>query len=513
MSGDVKKQQPVILRLDDQDNVAVVLRGLAPKAVIGKEGVVCREEIRAGHKVAMSEIKPKEPIRKYGQIIGFATKTIRPGEWVHDHNMAMGDFIREYAIGKEAQPVHIVPKGDRPTFHGIIREDGRIATRNYIGVLSTVNCSASVSRFIADAVSSDFLAKFPNVDGIVSLGHGSGCSMVPDGEGFQLLQRTLAGYARHPNFAGLLLVGLGCEVNQLDCLIDNMNLKTGPLLQGLEIQGTLGTRDAVSLGIEAIQEMLPSADRVKREPVPVSHIVLGLECGGSDAYSGITANPALGAAVDLVVSCGGTAILSETPEIYGAEHLLTRRAVSGEVGKKLIGRIQWWEGYTSRYGGEIDNNPTPGNKVGGLTTILEKSLGAVAKGGTTNLAEVYEYAEEVSAKGLVFMDTPGYDVASVTGMVAGGANLICFTTGRGTVCGFKPVPTIKLASNTEMHRRLGEDMDVNCGLILDGKSTVQEMGEAIFNLVIETASGKKTKSERLGFGDNEFVPWQMGPVL
>jgi altronate hydrolase len=513
MSGEMKDQQPVIVRLNAQDNVAVALRGLAPRAVISKEGLVCREEIHAGHKVAMSEIKAKEPIRKYGQIIGFANKTIRPGEWVHNHNLAMGDFARDYAIGKEARPIHVVPREDRPTFHGIIREDGRIATRNYMGVLCTVNCSASVSRFIADAIRSDFLAEFPNVDGVVSLGHGSGCSMVLDGEGFQLLQRTLAGYARHPNFAGLLLVGLGCEVNQLDCLIKNMNLKTGPLLQSIEIQGTSGTREAVHLGIEAIREMLPMANRVKREPVSVSHIVLGLECGGSDAYSGITANPALGAAVDLLVGGGGTAILSETPEIYGAEHLLTRRAVSGEVGERLIGRIRWWEEYTSKLGAEIDNNPTPGNKAGGLTTILEKSLGAVAKGGTTSLAEVYKYAEEVSTKGLVFMDTPGYDVASITGMVAGGANLICFTTGRGTVCGFKPVPTIKLASNTEMYGRLGEDMDMNCGLILDGKATVQEMGEAIFNLVIETASGKKTKSERLGFGDNEFVPWQMGPVL
>jgi altronate hydrolase len=513
MSGDGKDQKPLIVRLNGQDNVAVVLRELAPHAVISEEGVLSREEIPAGHKVALGEIKAKEPIRKYGQIIGFATKTIRPGEWVHDHNMTMGDFVRDYAVGEETRNLQVVPKGDCPSFQGIIREDGRIATRNYIGVLSTVNCSASVSRFIADAVSSAFLAEFPNVDGVVSLGHGSGCSMVPDGEGFQLLQRTLAGYARHPNFAGLLLVGLGCEVNQLDCLIDNMNIKTGPLLQGLEIQGTSGTRHAVRLGVEAIHEMLPFADRVKREPVPVSHIVLGLECGGSDAYSGITANPALGAAVDLLVSCGGTAILSETPEIYGAEHLLTRRAANGEVGKKLIGLIRWWEEYTSKLGGEIDNNPTPGNKAGGLTTILEKSLGAVAKGGTTNLAEVYAYAEKVSAKGLVFMDTPGYDVVSVTGMVAGGANLICFTTGRGTVCGFKPVPTIKLASNTEMHSRLGEDMDVNCGLILDGRATVQEMGEAIFDLVIETASGKKTKSERLGFGDSEFVPWQMGPVL
>ncbi|NNG08269.1 MAG: altronate dehydratase [Desulfobacteraceae bacterium] len=506
-------QRPLIIRLNAQDNVAVALHGLATGAVISKEGVVCREEIPAGHKVAVSEIRAKESIRKYGQIIGFATKTIRPGEWVHNHNMAMGDFARDYAICKEVRPVQVAPEKDRPTFDGILREDGRIATRNYVGVLSTVNCSASVGRFIADGISPHILAEFPHVDGVVSLGHGSGCGMVPDAEGFQLLQRTLAGYTSPPNFAGILLVGLGCEVNHVDCFLDNMNLKTGPFLQTIEIQGTAGTRDSVRLGIEAIHEMLPEANRVKREPLPVSGIVLGLECGGSDAYSGITANPALGAAADLLISYGGTAILSETPEIYGAEHLLTRRAISDEVGEKLIHRIRWWEEYTSKLGAEIDNNPTPGNKAGGLTTILEKSLGAVAKGGTTNLAEVYEYAEEVSAKGLVFMDTPGYDVASITGMVAGGANLICFTTGRGTVCGFKPVPTIKLASNTEMCSRLGEDMDMNCGLILDGKATVQEMGEAIFKLLIETASGKKTKSELLGFGDNEFVPWQMGPVM
>jgi len=427
--------------------------------------------------------------------------------------MEMGDFVRDYAIGEDARPPELLSEGDQATFEGIIRADGRVATRNYIGVLATVNCSASVARFIADAFTSHTLAEFPNVDGVVSLGHGSGCGMVFDGEGFHLLQRTLAGYAGHANFGGIILVGLGCEVNQVDCLVDNMDLQKGPFLQTIDIQGAGGTRETVGLAVEAVREMLPEANRVKRQPVPASHLVLGLECGGSDAYSGITANPALGAAVDLLVSHGGAAILSETPEIYGAEHLLTRRAINKKVGEKLIDRIQWWEKHTARLGGEINNNPTPGNKAGGLTTILEKSLGAVAKGGTTHLKEVYGYAEPVSDKGLVFMDTPGYDAASITGMVAGGANVICFTTGRGTVCGFKPVPTIKLASNTDMYQRLEEDMDVNCGLILDGKGTIQEMGEVIFRSVLETASGKKTKSELLGFGDNEFVPWHIGPVL
>lgn len=506
-------KKPVTIRLNAKDNVAVALRALGPGVVTGREGVTCREHIPAGHKVAISEINARDPVLKYGHIIGFASKTIQPGYCVHTHNMEMGDFTRDYAIGEDAGPTQILSKEAPLTFDGIIREDGRVATRNYIGVLATVNCSASVARFIADCFPNDVLAEFPNVDGVVSLGQGSGCGMVSDGEEFHLLQRTLAGYARHTNFAGILLVGLGCEVNHVDCLISNMSLHKGPSLQTIDIQGAAGTRETVRLGVEAVREMLPQADHVQRQPVPVSHMVWALECGGSDAYSGITANPALGAAVDLLVAHGGTAILSETPEIYGAEHLLTRRAVSRAVGEKLICRIQWWEEYTRRLGGEINNNPSPGNKAGGLTTILEKSLGAVAKGGTTNLVEVYEYAEDVWAKGLVFMDTPGYDVASVTGMVAGGANVICFTTGRGTVCGFKPVPTIKLASNTEMYQRLEEDMDVNCGLILDGKASIQEMGEAIFQLVLEIASGKKSKSELLGFGDNEFVPWHLGPVL
>ncbi|MBW2203538.1 MAG: altronate dehydratase [Deltaproteobacteria bacterium] len=479
---------------------------------MGNEVVVRGNSVPAGHKVAFKRINAEEPVKKYGQIIGFASTAIEPGDHVHTHNLKMADFSRDHAIGVDARPVRMMPEEDRASFQGIVRNDGRVGTRNYIGVLPTVNCSASVARFIADSFTREIMTGFANVDGVLSLTHGTGCGM-SEGEGFSLLQRALAGYARNPNFAAVLLLGLGCEVNLTSSLIENMDLKEGSMFQVMNIQGSGGTGNTVRSGIAAIDKMLAKADSVKRVPVKASHITLGLECGGSDAFSGISANPALGAAVDLLVSHGGTAILSETPEIYGAEHLLTRKAVSREVGKKLIDRIQWWESYTSRLGGEINNNPTPGNKAGGLTTILEKSLGASAKGGTTNLVEVYGYAEQVSAKGLVFMDTPGYDAASVTGMVAGGANMLSFTTGRGTVCGFKPVPTIKLASNTEMYRSLMDDMDVNCGKLIDGKATVEEMGEEIFRLILETASGKKTKSELLGFGDNEFVPWQMGPVM
>jgi len=259
--------------------------------------------------------------------------------------------------------------------------------------------------------------------------------------------------------------------------------------------------------------MLPEANKANRRPVPVSRLIVGLECGGSDAYSGITANPALGAAADLLVKQGGTVVLGETPEIYGAEHLLTRRAADADVARRLLERIRWWEDYTSRHGGQMDNNPSPGNKAGGLTTIFEKSLGAAAKGGTTRLNEVYEYAEPVTAKGLVFMDTPGYDPASVTGMVAGGANIVCFTTGRGSVFGCKPVPSVKLATTTALYRRMEDDMDINCGKALDGRATIDELGERIFQFIIRTASGRRTKSEELGLGGDEFVPWHIGAVM
>ena len=501
------------MKLSSQDNVMVAISELAPHSIIAKTDLRSRDKIPAGHKVAMRQIKSESPIVKYGQIIGFASKDIQPGEHVHTHNTMMSDFTRDYAIGVDTRPTSILSEKKQATFEGIVRTDGQVGTRNYIGILATVSCSTSVAHFIANAVEKDHLAGYARVDGILALGHGSGCATAEDGAGLELLQRALAGYAHNPNFGGILLVGLGCEVNHLDCLLENMHLEEYPRLKTIGIQNAGGTAETVRRGIEAIQAMLPEINRVERSPVPASHIKLGLECGGSDAYSGISANPALGKAVDILVGNGGTAILSETPEIYGAEHLLTRRAVNQKVGQKLIDRIRWWEEYTAQHNAEINNNPTPGNKAGGLTTILEKSLGAIAKGGSTNLIDVYGYAEPVKSKGLVFMDTPGYDVVSITGMIAGGANMLCFTTGRGSVCGFKPVPTLKLASNSELYARMRDDMDVNCGRIVDGKADIEEMGETIFRLILDTASGKKSKSENFGFGDNEFVPWHLGAIL
>jgi altronate hydrolase len=498
------------IRLHPDDDVVIARAEVATGTLIAKEKVGALVTIPAGHKLAVRDISQGAPVRRYNQIIGFATRPIKAGEHVHVHNLAMGSFERDYAFCQGVKPTDFV--SGPATFQGIKRSDGRVATRNYIGILTSVNCSATVARMVADHFRNN-LHDYPNVDGVVALTHKTGCGMAGDGEGMDLLRRTMTGYAQHPNFFAVLNIGLGCEANQINLWLDAAKLRLSDKLQAFTIQEKGGTTKSVRDGIARIKELLPEANRVKREPLPASHLILGLECGGSDGYSGISANPALGAAADLLVRHGGTVILSETPEIYGAEHLLTRRAVSREVGEKLLARIRWWEDYTARNRMEMNNNPSPGNKAGGLTTILEKSLGAAAKGGTTNLVEVYEFAERVSAKGLVFMDTPGYDPVSVTGHVAGGANVVCFTTGRGSVYGCKPAPSLKLATNSALYRRMEEDMDVNCGTVVDGTETVGQAGERIFRLVLETASGKQSKSELLGFGEDEFAPWVVGATM
>ena len=504
------------IRLHPADDVLIARAQLVGGAQV--ENIAVKGLVPPGHKVATRDIAIGEPVRRYNQIIGFASKPIATGEHVHTHNLWVGenggDFARDYAFGADVKPA---PARREASFMGIRRADGRVATRNYIGILSSVNCSATAARAIADHFSRmgnpAALQDFPNVDGVVALTHGTGCGMDSEGAGMQILERTLAGYATHANFYGVLVVGLGCEANQINAWLAHSSLREGDTLRVFNIQDTGGTRKTVERGIALVQEMLPAANRVTREPCSASHITIGLQCGGSDGYSGISANPALGAAVDLLVAHGGTAILSETPEIYGAEHLLTRRAVKREVGEKLVARIRWWENYTRVHEGEMNNNPSPGNKAGGLTTILEKSLGAVAKGGTTNLQAVYEYAQPVDAHGFVYMDTPGYDPVSATGQVAGGANMICFTTGRGSAYGCAPSPSLKIATNTALWQRQEEDMDINCGEIIDGRASIQEMGERIFQLVLATASGEYSKSERHGYGQNEFVPWQVGAVM
>jgi len=509
---DARGMNPRVLRLDPADNVVVAIDPIISGAVA--EGVTAVARTPKGHKMAVRAVAEGEPILKFGQIIGFATVPVRPGEHVHTHNCAFHTFTRDYRFAEAAKEEAILPEMERRKFDGYRRVNGKVGTRNFIAILTSVNCSASVARFIAETANrSGMLADYPQIDGIVPFVHGTGCGMAGRGsEGFATLQRTEWGYATHPNIGGALMVGLGCEVMQIPGLMDEYGLRNSSTFHTMTIQATGGTRKTVERGVAMIREMLPEVAAVRREPVPASELTLALQCGGSDGYSGITANPALGRAADLLVEQGGTAVLSETPEIYGAEHLLTRRAASREIGEKLVERIRWWEDYVARNGGNMDNNPSPGNKAGGLTTILEKSLGAAAKGGTTTLRGVYLYGEPIDTRGFVFMDSPGYDPASVTGQVASGCNIIAFTTGRGSAFGYKPAPSIKLATNSDTYRQMSEDVDINCGDILDGVS-IDAKGREIFEEVLTVASGKRTKSEELGYGDNEFVPWQIGAVM
>lgn len=499
------------VRLDPADNVVTATRALEVGVTV--ERATTRALIPSGHKVATVAIAKGTAIRKYAQIIGYASSDIAAGDHVHTQNVEFRNTQADYEFSTDLRPVTPVPEDQRDSFMGYRREGGQVGTRNYIAIVTSVNCSATAARRIASHFTPEVLADYPNVDGVAAFVHGTGCGMADAGDGFEALQRVMWGYARHPNHAGVLMVGLGCEINQIDWLLEAYGLKQSTTFQVMNIQSVAGLRKTVELGIQKIEAMLPIANAATREPCPVSELMVALQCGGSDAWSGITANPALGYACDLLAAQGGTGVLAETPEIYGAEHLLTRRATDQTTGDRLVGLIRWWEDYTKRNKGSMDNNPSPGNKAGGLTTILEKSLGAAAKGGTSPLMGVYKYAEPVRAHGFTFMDSPGYDPASVTGQIAGGCNLVCFTTGRGSAFGSKPSPTIKVATNSQMAHRMVEDMDVDAGTILTDGVTVEEKGREIYDLFLKVASGEVTKSEAQGLGDYEFVPWQIGAVM
>jgi len=508
-----------VILLHPDDNICVAARNIEDGDTISVQGsdFKSRGPIRLGHKIATRATAKGEPIRKYGQIIGLLTEAVEPGDWVHSHNLVNGGFANDYASATQIPPPP-TPVSDR-SFMGYRRPDGKAGTRNYVAVISNVTCSASVSKYVVQRFDETILKDYPNIDGVVAFSHNAGCGMQWQGLKHESLNRVMGGIARHPNIGAYLLIGLGCEQGTLGYLIDSQQLvqidgvsgvRNDPPVFSMQDHG--GTMKTVEAASRKLAEMLPRANDVEREPIPASEIILATECGGSDGNWGITANPAVGVASDLLVACGGTTILAETTEIYGAEHLLTRRARSKEVADKLIERIEWWKWYADVFDGDLDNNPSVGNKEGGLTTIAEKSLGAVAKAGSTALEDVYLYAEPVTKKGFVVMDTPGFDPPSVTGMVAGGANVVVFTTGRGSCYGCKPVPSIKIASNTPMYERMVDDMDINAGTVLSG-STVEQVGQEIFDQILAVASGEKTKSEIHGIGDEEFVPWAPGPQL
>lgn len=507
------------IRLRDNDDVAFVKRAIPAGAVLvkGASELTAAQPIPVGHKIALRAIEAGAPVRKYGQIIGMTSRAIAPGEHVHTHNLAMHDFQREGEIGVDCRPVNFYSTEQRRSFQGFARSGGRVGTRNYIAVISSVNCSASVSRYVAERFRvPDFQRDFPNVDGVVAFTHKSGCALLP-GEPHEVLQRVLAGLARHPNIAGYVLIGLGCEVAQIHLLVERHRLnelqpgESAPTFMNIQAVG--GVRKSVEAGVRAVAALLPGANALRRSTHPVSKLILAENCGGSDGHSGITANPALGVASDELVRHGGTSVLAETPEIYGAEHLLVRRAVNREVGEKLLSLIRWWENHARQHNTSIDNNPSYGNREGGLTTIYEKSLGAISKSGQSPLAAVYQYAEPVTASGFCFMDTPGFDPVSMTGLVCGGCNIAVFTTGRGSVYGCKPAPCIKVATNTAIYNWMSDDIDLNAGTILDGTETVEKAGLRIFEKMVAVASGEKTKSELAGLGDEEFAPWILGPTF
>ncbi|MDB9791948.1 altronate dehydratase family protein [Candidatus Pelagibacter sp.] len=498
-----------LIVLNKNDNVAVTPFIIPAKTKIEGQNISSIDDIPFGHKICLKTVNKGDPVIKYDQIIGFASKNINPGEHVHSHNLEFKDFDRKFKVIEKKS---IINEKSELFFNGIMRDNGQVATRNYIGIISTVNCSATVTKMISEKIKqSNILKDFPNIDGIVPITHSTGCGMNTESEGMQIFQRTIDGFKNHPNFSHVFVLGLGCECAQVDIFKDNV--KQHDRVHFLTIQDEGGTKKIVDKVLSEIKNLLVVSNNIKREPLSVNNITLALQCGGSDGYSGISANPALGVAADMLVKQGGSSILSETPEIYGAEHLLINRANKQETADKLIAKIKWWQHYTSINNSSMDNNPAPGNKKGGLTTILEKSLGAVAKGGNSVLEDVLSYAEPLKNKGFNFMDSPGYDPVSVTGQVASGANVICFTTGRGSCFGCKPAPSLKLSTNTTMYEKMIEDMDINCGTIIEGKEEIEEVGKKIFELVIATASGSSTKSELNGYGDEEFNPWQVGVVM
>ncbi|ORE91951.1 UxaA family hydrolase [Acuticoccus yangtzensis] len=505
----VRPNDPVI-RLDPEDNVVVAREPIAAGTEIGSEGVTALADIPLGHKIATRFIAKGEPILKYSTVIGFAGDDLQPGAYLHVHNVLNGAVKKDYRFGEDYRPTELLPPAERATFMGIKRPDGSVATRNYIGLFITVNCSATVARKVAAYFDEDRLADYPNVDGVVAFVHEQGCGMELTGEPMDLLRRTLGGTIKHPNIAGAVVFSLGCERNNLPKFFEEQSLAAGKMLHAVTMQDVGGTAAAVEAGKKAVREMLPIANQVTREPCSAEHITIGLQCGGSDGFSGLSANPALGKAVDILVRHGGTAMLSETPELYGVEHTLTARMKSREVGEKFIDRINWWLDYTKGRDTQMNGVVSPGNQVGGLANIIEKALGGSKKGGSAGIEGVFHYAEPVTTKGLVIMDTPGFDPVSATGQIAGGANIVCFTTGRGSCFGSFPAPTIKLATNTPMFTRMTGDMDINCGQVIDGQKSLEAMGEEIFAHILRIASGEKSKSEALGVGEEEFSPWPIG---
>lgn len=502
------------IRLHPRDNVVVARTQIPAGASLELEGRAVRipQAIPPGHKLATRPVDRGEIVYKYGEEIGRAGAPLEPGAWVHTHNLRFDINARTYEFGTARAPLDDLPLPANRTFLGYQRADGRAGTRNYIAIVGASHCAAYATERIAAAFRDEDFGG-TGVDGVVALPHSDGCGQA-EGADSRLLRRTLDGLADHPNVAAALVVGLGCEVNQVGYYLrPSAGEAAKAPRRGLTLQESGGTRRVVADGVKAVRELVREAGRAERVPCPVSQLAISLECGGSDAFSGITANPGVGYCADLVVKQGGTACLGETTEIWGAEHLLTRRCASRAVGQRLLDMLDWYFDYVARFKDSVtfNSNPSPGNMAGGITNIAEKSLGAIAKGGRSTLSAVYDYAERISAKGFVFMNSPGYDPASVTGMIAGGCNLCFFTTGRGSCFGFATAPVIKVASNSATAQHMDEDMDVNAGTVADGEEDIPALGMRMYELLLDVASGRRTCSEKAGH--RELMTWRIGPTL
>ena len=490
--------QDCAIQVSPRDNVAVAKRALARgDRVVLPDGdsVAIRGTVTPGHRFATRPIPASELVLQYGQPIG-TSKGMAVGDPISHDNM--GDevpFDRELPADLHHPETELLPEGERACFAGFRRPDGRVGTRNWVLIVPTSMCASHEAAQIATVAEFTLWSreKFPHVDGVVALPHNKGCGS-SEGSNLEVMLRTLANYAGHPNVGAVLFMDLGCEKTNLELLRSYLGDRGGlgwdKPVAWLGIQEAGGTQAAIQRGLAAIEGMLPEANATAREECSAADLVLGVKCGGSDGFSGLSANPALGHCSDLVVRSGGTVLITEIPEFCGAEHLFARRARNAEVGRQVFEAVDWYADYASKFGTVLAENPSPGNVAGGLLNITIKSLGAMAKAGTTRVEGVTGYAEPPRGRGLHLMQGPGYDQESTPGLVGAGCNAVIFTTGRGTTIGNAIAPVIKLASNTPVFQRMGDDLDLNAGTIIDGTETIPEVGQRVFDHLVELASGE-----------------------
>lgn len=498
--------------VNPDDNVAVVKNQTSAGLTVVLPGGVpltIGDAVPPGHRFATSDIPAGEFVRQYGQPIGTSLGIAR-GEWVtHDNMTDDVPVVRNLPDDLHTPAPDYFPADQIETFAGFRRADGRVGTRNFVLIVPTSMCASHEATQIS--MMAEFLhysrEKYPNVDGVVAIPHNKGCGC-QDGSTLDVMMRTLSNYADHPNVGGVILIDLGCEKTNLSFVEKYLTKREKPIQKPvfkIGIQDVGGTQAAIEIGLAEVAKMLPEVNKCVREEFPVSELVLGVKCGSSDGFSGISANPALGYCSDLLVRSGGTVLLTEVPEFCGAEHILANRAKDSVIGRKIYAMVDWYKDYASKFGAVLNENPSTGNKAGGLLNITIKSLGAIVKAGTTRIEDCIEYAETPTARGINLMQGPGYDQESTPGLVASGATVVVFTTGNGTTIGNAITPVIKLASNNRVFERMANDLDISAGNVIEGTESIVEVGTRLFEHVRRTASGEiQAKAEILKHREFQF---------